>query len=418
MARTDVYVDDLRLQGRKFEADVEEAILIADLERTIDGASTVRLTINDEDRRISQSNLFNRRVSITLDTLPFELVQVAKQGDQLGLVFESGGVADLRRKDGFRAARKKTTTRTKFARTLVNEVKHLKFVGEEGERNLVALVRGGKDNPGENSWDCIQRLAADRQWRAFEADGTVFFGSDDWLGGRGTPVTIQEHKNGVEDVNWEWDNGKRAESASFNCIAGRWESEPGHAVRIKDQSSITDGIWLIESISRSLFDDLATINLTRQTRELPEPKPETNHNDATGSSSSAGSSVSGTSDEGFQWPVQGPVTSGFGDDRGDHAHAGIDIGIPNGTSVYAAKDGIISIAGTLSGYGVAIYCEHEGGYQTRYGHLQTLLVRAGQSVKRGDKIALSNNTGTSTGPHLHFEIRVGGAAVNPLSYLP
>ena len=73
-------------------------------------------------------------------------------------------------------------------------------------------------------------------------------------------------------------------------------------------------------------------------------------------------------------------------------------------------------AGWGSGYGYVVYIDHEDGKQTRYGHLSKVLVKTGQTVKQGDKIALSGNTGRSTGPHLHFEILVNGSAVNPFEY--
>ena len=83
----------------------------------------------------------------------------------------------------------------------------------------------------------------------------------------------------------------------------------------------------------------------------------------------------------------------------------------------ASQGGVVSKAGAASGYGIVIYIEHPNGTQTRYGHLSKVLVKAGQTVKQGQKIALSGNTGRSTGPHLHFEILVGGVQRNPFNYL-
>ena len=74
-------------------------------------------------------------------------------------------------------------------------------------------------------------------------------------------------------------------------------------------------------------------------------------------------------------------------------------------------------AGWGSGYGYVVYIQHEGGRETRYGHLSRVLVSVGQKVEQGEKIALSGNTGRSTGPHLHFELRINGASVNPFDYL-
>lgn len=98
-------------------------------------------------------------------------------------------------------------------------------------------------------------------------------------------------------------------------------------------------------------------------------------------------------------------------------HKGIDWAVPTGTAVYASCGGTVAKAGWGSGYGYVVYINHEDGRQTRYGHLSKVLVQAGQTVKQGEKIALSGNTGISTGAHLHFEILINGSQVNPLNYL-
>ena len=122
-------------------------------------------------------------------------------------------------------------------------------------------------------------------------------------------------------------------------------------------------------------------------------------------------------------PISGGVqTSGFGrrsaPTRGASSyHKGVDWATPTGTPVYASCGGTVAKAGWGSGYGYVVYINHEDGRQTRYGHLSKVLVSEGQSVKQGDRIALSGSTGISTGPHLHFEILINGTQVNPLDYL-
>lgn len=98
-------------------------------------------------------------------------------------------------------------------------------------------------------------------------------------------------------------------------------------------------------------------------------------------------------------------------------HKGTDWAVPTGTAVMASGSGVVTRAGWASGYGNVVYISHEDGKETRYGHLSKILVSVGQKVKQGEKIALSGNTGRSTGPHLHFEIRINGEAVNSLEYL-
>ena len=118
----------------------------------------------------------------------------------------------------------------------------------------------------------------------------------------------------------------------------------------------------------------------------------------------------------------GRLSSGFGSRKAPTKgastyHKGVDWATPTGTAVHASCGGTVSKAGWGSGYGYVIYIDHEDGRQTRYGHLSKVLVKAGQKVKQGDKIALSGSTGISTGPHLHFEILINGSQVNPLKYL-
>jgi len=98
-------------------------------------------------------------------------------------------------------------------------------------------------------------------------------------------------------------------------------------------------------------------------------------------------------------------------------HKGVDWATPTGTAVVASSGGVVTKAGWGSGYGYVVYIQHPDGKVTRYGHLSKILVSAGQSVSQGQKIALSGNTGVSTGPHLHFEILINGSQVNPLNYL-
>ncbi len=98
-------------------------------------------------------------------------------------------------------------------------------------------------------------------------------------------------------------------------------------------------------------------------------------------------------------------------------HKGVDWAVPRGTAVYASSGGTVYKAGWGSGYGYVVYIRHPDGRETRYAHLNKVLVSAGQTVKQGQKIALSGNTGRSTGPHLHFELLINGSAVNPLKYL-
>ena len=123
-----------------------------------------------------------------------------------------------------------------------------------------------------------------------------------------------------------------------------------------------------------------------------------------------------------RWPVRGPVNSDFGQRRSPWApnsefHSGIDIGAPVGTPVKAPAPGVVIFAGQHAEYGVTLVIDHGNDTKSLYGHLSRLNVAMEHAVKRGDTVALTGNTGRSSGPHLHYEIQVKGQPVNPHSYI-
>lgn len=123
------------------------------------------------------------------------------------------------------------------------------------------------------------------------------------------------------------------------------------------------------------------------------------------------------------WPVEGTIRSAFGARSdpfsGEGAfHTGIDLAAPRGTPVQSTADGVIATVGWSGGYGRLLVVDHGNGVETYYAHLSRFLVLPGQEVRRGQVIALSGGTGHSTGPHLHYEVRLHGTPVNPYSFLP
>jgi len=131
----------------------------------------------------------------------------------------------------------------------------------------------------------------------------------------------------------------------------------------------------------------------------------------------AGSTGTGVpSAAGFIWPVNGPVVSGYGW-RWGRMHEGIDIAASSGTPIWAAAAGTVIYAGWLGGYGNLVVVDHGNGLSTAYAHASAILVGVGQQVSQGETVSLVGSTGNSSGPHLHFEVRVNGAAVDPLLYL-
>ncbi len=149
---------------------------------------------------------------------------------------------------------------------------------------------------------------------------------------------------------------------------------------------------------------------------------------AGGGSGFAGSDVPFIGADGFCSPIgenwRNVVTSEFGYRRDPftgerRGHTGMDLAVPTGTSVRAALPGTVTVSTyNQGGYGYYVMIDHGNGLSTLYGHNSQLLARVGQTVEAGDVIALSGSTGRSTGPHLHFEVRINGERTNPRSYLP
>jgi murein DD-endopeptidase MepM/ murein hydrolase activator NlpD len=122
-------------------------------------------------------------------------------------------------------------------------------------------------------------------------------------------------------------------------------------------------------------------------------------------------------------PTEGLLSSYFSNRRWHPIHhrplphEGIDIAATRGTPILAAAKGTVIYAANMSGYGLMVEIDHGYGYTTRYGHASRLLVRVGQTVRRGDRIALVGNTGIATSSHLHYEVRLGGQPQNPMNFV-
>lgn len=121
---------------------------------------------------------------------------------------------------------------------------------------------------------------------------------------------------------------------------------------------------------------------------------------------------------GMRWPVRGKIISGFGPKANGLKNEGINIAVPEGTSIRAADSGVVAYAGNeLKGYGNLVLIRHENGYVTAYAHAKELFVKRGDTVKRGDVIAKAGQTGSVSSPQLHFEVRKGAVALDPMKFL-
>lgn len=211
----------------------------------------------------------------------------------------------------------------------------------------------------------------------------------------------------LERVRFELESEERAQQqtrSQLDSLAG--ERENLVALASTRRHSVAAEVAEIEDLTAAQEAELESLIQERE-RELASQQRAAGI--AGGASAPSGS---------FSWPVTGTITSPFGWRSNPFGgapefHQGLDIAAPSGTTVTAAAAGTIIMAQWYGGYGNYILIDHGGGYSTGYGHLSAIYVSTGQSVSRGQAIGAVGSTGQSTGPHLHFEIRIAGKPVDP-----
>jgi len=224
---------------------------------------------------------------------------------------------------------------------------------------------------------------------------------------KGAKLELQETRNKTRKVR-----------AGVRAVTRQISTRTSEQLRVRNslvatQQELADARRLKESALSSVRESkeeyLATVNALLAESAAIAAKIRASQS---GGVSGSGAAPAG----GLGWPVSGPVTSGFGE-RWGRMHEGIDIGVPTGTPVAASAAGTVLVAGWMGGYGNLVVLDHGNGLATAYGHNSSLSVAVGQTVSKGQTIALAGNTGRSFGSHVHFEVRVNGNAVNPLAYL-
>jgi murein DD-endopeptidase MepM/ murein hydrolase activator NlpD len=159
--------------------------------------------------------------------------------------------------------------------------------------------------------------------------------------------------------------------------------------------------------------DYASVDSPHSARvAVPEPAPATEQTSTVKTAEPAGALP------GFRWPARGRIIAGFGPSPNGLQNDGINLAVPEGTPIKAADDGVVAYAGNeLKGYGNLVLVRHSNGFVTAYAHASEILVKRGETVKRGEVIARSGQTGNVTSPQLHFEIRKGSTPVDPAQFL-
>lgn len=299
---------------------------------------------------------------------------------------------------------------------------------EEARRNLEAL--GGADGAaagddvyvrryafqreaGVDGWTSTGQLAEEVKWLRFLVGNTVIFAPAEALFRLPARMRLSPDHPAVSGFDYDLDYGRTAREATLTVSGAEWRVPWGQPIVLEDADAAT-GKWLVWNVRRGFWEDDVTVTLRQPHDVEPEPRAElgqrADRSDRSPSSSSTGGGGGATGD--LQWPVRGPVTSPYGP-RWGRLHDGIDIGVPIGTACRAADGGrVVEARNHGSGYGNYVEIDH-GAVSTFYGHLDSIAVRAGQSVSQGQLIGRTGNTGSSTGPHLHFGAKRGDTSIDP-----
>lgn len=420
-----VAIDALLLNGGPVPAEVGQVLTSANVERTIDGAPTLSVTLHDSQRSLVRSGLFSSRLTCQVDRYAYELVKVNKTGDGLVLTFEELAVAAMRRHTNPRKVGPGYLSRVEFATMLIRDEEPwiaVRYPPLAVLRTKVELAKGNPDQGGgaaEDTWAALGRIFEEVGWRRFVVENVLYLAPDEWLLAQPPLGILSENTGYVDEIDFDWDAGKPVATATVTCEAHRWQFPPGGVIGLVGCGP-ADGGWLISNISRSLFSTKATVTLIRPRPQLPEPEPpsepESERPDSQEGTGQGGQEVSGGGSRGYAWPMRGRVSSGFGQ-RGGRLHAGLDIAGPTGTPIGATKAGTVTYAGSMSGYGNVVIVRHPDNVFTRYAHMSQITCSRGQQVGQGQELGKCGSTGNSTGPHVHFEVRPGDRPVDPKKFL-
>jgi cell wall-associated NlpC family hydrolase len=281
-AGADTWLGSLILNGSKLRGEIAEAVTAADLERTIDGCTTLKLTLHDQTRAFLRSPLAGQANLLSVDGLRFRMTGTSKSGDDLTLTFEEEAIWALRRQTRPRKASRARVTRAQFFQALCREVKTPRipfWCPETSERQRVGgrsgayeFTRGSRDQP-EDSWTAMRRMADEVAWRVFCRAGTIVFARDQTLLRQPVALKLTERSENVDAIDFDYDPGKRAQSATITCRIDRWSVPPGSPVQLSAVGT-ANGTWLVESISRSLYNPNGSVVLTRPQAAKLEPPGE------------------------------------------------------------------------------------------------------------------------------------------------
>lgn len=281
---SDIAVGQFTINGSQMDEDVTDALVTAELLLSMSQASTFTLTLHDPNDELIALPIFNQKSTVNFGStaLSFSLVSIEPQDSVLTVAFEAFIVAALRTATGPITSGAGQMTRTAFAILLIQQVQgagvmtapdsYLRtlqsgYTGPTREQ----ISRGTKDNPLEDSWTCLQRLAAEIGWVCFECFGTVYFGPYSWLALQPPVLTPIKGVGGIDSVNGTYDIGQINGTLEVKAAAGAWIGQTGDAISITKKGPF-NGIWLVSEIERGDVEEPdITITLIQPQPSLPEP---------------------------------------------------------------------------------------------------------------------------------------------------
>jgi hypothetical protein len=260
--------------GRPLSSYYGDRLGSATLSRSITQASTLSLGFIDPKRELIDSPLLNEAVTIDTGANPamrFKLVQVSKSADKITGTYEDALINYLRTVTGQEATAPGVSSRVDFARQLLRPLGvPINAPTIFTTSALEPLTRGTSQNPDEDTWTCLTRIASDVQYRCFSDGASIWFGPDDWLLENSHFAQIAERAGGVDQIDFDWDVGKPVAQANVTTFSWAWTSPPGSAVEIVNLGPVS-GRWLCQDLSRDLYKAQTKATLVAAQPTLPEP---------------------------------------------------------------------------------------------------------------------------------------------------
>jgi cell wall-associated NlpC family hydrolase len=271
----DQLLRELTLRGKAASMELIEAITEPPvLTRTVDGASTLEVTVTDTKRKLLRSGILDTRSFAVVDRINFELVAVSKSSDRVTLTFEDAIVAALRRRRSELSIPAGSTTRAEIAKRLAKEARVRVDVDPQDRGVVNSVVERSVGRDKSDSWVVLGEVADQIRWRRFSTGRRLVVGSDKWITGRGpSGWTVREHTGPVHDVDFDLDVGKRVSEAGFEVDARRWAVWPGRAVTFHDELGPAAGKWMVAEFTRALTRQRARVRTIRARHVLKEPPP-------------------------------------------------------------------------------------------------------------------------------------------------